>query len=1602
MSGTIEDWFKKNYENDRRREDAIKAELERMSENAKHYFLLNYYKYAAIVRSQIVVCSKTKFTLVDDDWQEKTISDGEFEQNEISIPFGKKFMLHKDDGNSTLKLHEQTNDKPSKKLGKVLFDLNVKYLNETVIGYPVYVAYQTAGDSATVTEFANDGSVGETYNLPPKEKLSSFSSYHTLVTTASTGNRNDLFFRHQLGLKRLLPDPVIVKVTLKFDENTIRTIGYEYSDVKAFGDAAIYQRIATIPNDNKKSFGWTEEIKNLTNPSTTKKLIFDTQKRLVKTIKFEETEEDEHEDDDAVESSPSITRIFDKTGKLEVAQMFPYNVTTEVIGYYGFEDYEANRIGTNSEWHFNKSDVVKHGFSFTGRNYLHLSYDSLNATFRPNNFNQLYLASCWMRSENHTLETGDTVPYIKAVTTAKNRNDTISSLGEVKFQLGDWFYLEAIVNMFNVDSIFGIFNETKTNDTRAQIEQIGLTTTVIVAASLNTTIDVDHVRFTPIDTMFKAGVYDSETGQLKEIISASGLVERRYYDKYGNRIALINGYGELKEVNTYTKASSIDRISKLRCEISIQTELGFYEVFTPFSFEDRWDVDNADVWQISPGALQHLSDELNTLKLISNEETSSYGLRLSYDLKSDGATIKFGDNLQLTRETNSLGMIMIADKKKRIPIDGELLIIIEGRRTFVFVDGGIFFDGHLKASIFTMEISGKTKMSDFLAFYKPSVQITYNNALGEKVQEITLENENTSIVTEYLYDEIGRQTITTQSARIEWSNDEPVLNYSSNFVVNKNPFSIDSVYRIGKLQGHITKYIDEFGFSQIVYCDNPLNEKCVVGLAGKELSVTSQFAKHYSHSPPSDLFIQNAFPAKKNYHFLVEHKVGNVEDVSVFDAKNNKVAWYIRTTRSKNLLSTYEYDSNGNLTNILPPLYHDKINTLHMLNPHLNSTTDEEKTLQQLLGVHITYDANGKIISKSAPDCGKVDNIYDKDGFLRFALHGPENIVYFDYDQFGRLRSTGEVVSPITDRDQLIKLDIYGNATKLYQTFDYDSYDSEPIFRGNMARTVTVNDDEEFLIEESFTNLDEDCTTKRMFVPINNNGESTIFALNKRYEAGRLKEIEYPFNVQNNTFSVVYNYNKLGQVSGIGVPGKTNLFASFAYNANGQITVETYLPESVKNFTRQYNYNSAGFLIGLKDRFLAQKLYYTESGYGGYGYGDGTITRTEFQATWQSYSDNRRMALSESSFVSDDINSLESATCFRELKTAGYIDDNGHQKKIFYPKLELKVPILCSRGAAGRHIQNVMGKNGFPTHYGYSFDYGNYQELIKAKYFIGDAPMPLQPDSFAQEISGINGTVSHSIWNILRDAGYLIQDNDKSDLDFGHGKIAKSFINPKLGDDLRSIQIDDMYRLPLEQILTKYYPQQLTIASLESIVEDVLVKWNIGGHAADVTQIVAMLKTNGYLENPLSQEFTNEMKQFQPFLRDIVRVLFDFFGKGLGEAEFDVASYSIDANGNHMHFFTGFDHYELSYQNNTNKIDNVNYLSFATSEKPQDFPIKHDRRGNVIQALHKGIQKIDYHPVSNRAIKMVLTNGNSVTFNYDAKGKNHALSANCLKTFLRM
>ncbi|XP_073972940.1 salivary gland surface protein 1-like [Rhodnius prolixus] len=1571
-----------------------------LAENSgKQIILLDYAKYHASLISPVVTISDYKFNFTGAEWKYEKVPSQK--GSSFPITLGKDYILEQENDHSSFKLYRQNSE--GQKEDRYLKDLQVKHLNQILIRYPLYLAYQEDGQQAQVIEFSKKGEISKTYSLPFHEKLSPWSGYQGIITESGAGSDSLIYFmfRFLLGINDSLFNSVVSQTVVTYDNNITRQTGYDYNVFTAtqIDNAHFYPESTFIPGNDRKSFGWVEETihKNFTT-----KIVYNGKGDVIRTLNESFTEEK----DDQEDSVNKRTTIFGKLNILPVARFFPYEISSGMVSYFGFEDYEENNNanGTNSKiWLFNETSVVKQMYSFTGKNYLHInSGEQLEGIFHLNDFNTTFVASTWIRPNFEIPQLGSNTPYLKIIV-----GDTVTKRGagvlsEIKLQSSGWYYLESIINLNYIKLIMN-GSETK-GDNAAGNNSSKLKISVIVSPESNTSIDVDHVRFSPINCRYEATVYDTVTKYVTHKIQHNGLIKRYLYDKYQEKIATINEYGQLTEFRTYTKVSSIGAMLQPKANVLVQAESGFYEEFLPDGFFEHWKID-ASGFQISPGQLKHVKQSSHTIQLLKYSiNYKSYGIRLCYYLQTDSSFIQFNSTIQLLR-LNESATLSLANKVQPIPLVGEILLLMEGSRLLIWIDGGLYVDSKIQLInvspdsdfLLNLEVKGMVKLTEVMVFSSVNLGVTYFNGLGEKIQEIKVEDSDSAIVTEFLYDELGRQSITTKPKRITNNNSSPITAYYQNFVVNNNPYSDDSVWKSGKIKGGNAgnaSIIGEYDYTQTIYLDNPLDEERIVGLPGEEFSINGPFCKHYD-SKTNILFIENYYPVSKGYRYRTEYKPGGVSDVTVFDTKDNKVAWYLRVPNNKDILCTYYYDEGNRLVKLLPPLYHEKAATLYKFSLHNQTVANEEVALEKSLGTHVVYDANGNIKMKSTPDSGKIENIYDQNGLLKFVVYYShedervvDNVLYFNYDGLYRLRSTGQLESP---PPVSLLLDTIHNHTRNYQEFYYNDADAEPTLRGRIRRTITYNDDQPF-IEELLFNEHQDAIKKTIIIPIEKD-QQLFVEINKMYSRSKLKVVQYPVEFQNQPFILTYEYNKMGKIKEIGLEGNPSLFFSFTYNPSGQVVSETHYPTSVHSFTRSYSYNSPGFIVRLNDKFLTENIFYTDAGYGGYGFGDGKITRTEFLATWHDFSTRKDMGLNKNSFKNRDISSQDSKLCFNTLQKAGYLDEMNHQLNVFYPELEVDLPIICSHGTTGRYIANILGRRGFPEQYGHVYDYGNHQELTKAKYFVGRGFLPpLQPDIFATKVRSLgNTTDSHKIWVSLKRSKYIIEDKDKIDLYTAHGKRGKSFIRSTLADDLRAIKPDfRKYLLNINRLLGFNFSKQhlLSLAEFQKIYSG----WkgsNLNKRdQKEAGEIYNMLKKNNYLQNPLSEEFRNALNEYDSnMISDIVATLLKHFAQELGEAEFDVESYGIDANGNHKHYYTGFDRYEISYRNNTNQMKTLKFKSFANSNVEKSYHMEHDSRGNVIQALHKGIKKINYNPVSNRASKVELVDGRVIKFSYDSQGE---------------
>ncbi|KAL9705245.1 hypothetical protein quinque_008763 [Culex quinquefasciatus] len=289
-----------------------------------------------------------------------------------------------------------------------------------------------------------------------------------------------------------------------------------------------------------------------------------------------------------------------------------------------------------------------------------------------------------------------------------------------------------------------------------------------------------------------------------------------------------------------------------------------------------------------------------------------------------------------------------------------------------------------------------------------------------------------------------------------------------------------------------------------------------------------------------------------------------------------------------------------------------------------------------------------------------------------------------------------------------------------------------------------------------------------------------------------------------------------------------------------------------------------------------------------------------------------------------------------------------------------------------------------------------YEGKLHVEKQLGDEKARMRAltvDSF-NGLEGLTSSSRDQIWRKLVKLGVIIEDNVQDHIRTSHGKKGRTMLNEDIkcfldkGEDL-GIYYNQVENLILYAIA---YKMEIT----REVFFDFFMKWNSPINSQTYEKkllsigdsIWTMLSTNRFLDDSclqaLSPSFREALSNYAPHFRSIVRILHEAFAISLGTSPADVESYDIDSNGNHGCFRTGSLWFSLSYSQCGNRLESV------TVEDPVEcgpFRVRHDERGNVVEARHKGIAGIEYDMLVNRASKVILEDGRTVQFWYNSRGE---------------
>ncbi|XP_058816433.1 uncharacterized protein LOC131679715 [Topomyia yanbarensis] len=1341
----------------------------------------------------------------------------------------------------------------------------------------------------------------------------------------STDDKKSVTIR---SLKSLLDfrQNAITKQTLVHDELHERSSTFEYdlTKVRQYSDGFTFTKSKVLPG-GKPEFGWYEESFNLAAIGNSSKTVHNSKGGVVKILNPETDEKIEPFDED--------TMLTDRLGRYKIADFRPYKLSQEVVSYYGFEPYEVNRIGVHQKWIFDKQLILREHLN----HFLRLKPgSSITGQFRPTLKGMSYVASCWIRTDQSAFVAKSLT--LKVISTDNEMLREIK--GKIQSHISGWYYVEAL---YRSDS------ETDQNRFDIEVKNFG-----------THSLDVDHVLLTPLHFSFEINILEGRRGIARAVLMNSGLLRQTVLDRFGNVVAQISELGIVIFYTLKSKNSALVKNKKMISRVEMRPTFGDIE----YSFEKK--------------------SHLKTLKY----SPDIFSLRFLYTLSGAGSiSITLGYfSMKLYQHNGHNNLKISTFEPVVINSEGECTVLLTKSHFVIWIDGHLIlertFESTTKAwSNVNFKVTGQTSFSEIIFMYDPAVKVFYQNKLGLTIQEITLKDHNTINSRQIVYDELDRPVLKTKWTELK-TNGHTLLDYNPKLVTNLDSILLDR--KVEGLADQLNPECEGYPFSWISYRDDPLETKSSMGLPGKPFSFVGPHKTKYG-SNPNIAFLKVLFPTAKQFKHDSELSSGGSLTVHVTDKHENKVAELVKVVNHNHRLTTFEYDDQNRLICVLPPIYHRKINTLSKTNAFESlKLNTEEIMLRNSWGRYYRYDTNGRLVGKLTPDSGKQQFVYSDEGLLRFIIHGDRefskyHVTYYTYGFDGKTVERGLLDIPRSELHTFLLNNASLPKSSNFIVYDFGENELVPSHRNRVQKSRKVSNG--VTATEVLLFNGQEQLLNHIFVSSNKS-----LSIDYKYRNEKITEISYPLATSGELLKLSYEYTANGKIKTIRMSDR--VLASMTYTASDVMKELQFEPNSRYTYNRTFAYNEPGYVSSIQDSFLTESIDYISNSYGGQSFGDGTVSATTFSATWHNYSNLELIKLKPEHFVSSETTVDQAKLCFESLKKLGYLDEHDRPQRGFYPASELQMSLICNTGSRANYISATL-TNGFTSRYGHRYDYENHKQLIKAKYFqnFNEIPQdPLTEITFSKNIKEITVSESKTIWNILKMAGFIITDCTNSEV--CHALPGKSLFHPTITNHINTASLEILFASAIKA--RKDIPEQIFSAvcktwhthdpfSQERICSalwtDLLSKSFVGTKSDKSTKA-------------LSPELKQALKNHSRYLARIVSVLYDNFASGLGKYNADVQSYDIDANGNHMHFYTGFRRYRLEYTENTNKISKVFLIDLKTEALQEvEFPMEHDFEGSVTKATHKGINKIVYDPLIKRASRIEMTDGRTVVFQYDVRGE---------------
>ena len=933
--------------------------------------------------------------------------------------------------------------------------------------------------------------------------------------------------------------------------------------------------------------------------------------------------------------------IYDNEARFQIAEFPRAGRTGDEASYYSFENYEIPdkwQTGSSAEIIPNQNDPTVD--AQMGIHSLKMGLGTgIQRQFTPRNQDQDYVFSSYIKLPDGFDARIGTAKWIISFT--KNGSpaghDIILPFGDTS---GSWEYVYCIISPKEINS----------NGTTGSI------TIHIKAINENTesSVLVDCLRFSPLPCLFAAVSLDPKTHIVDAALGANGEIRRKFFDSFQRIIATTGFSGDTTSIasNYFSRTGNDNRfsVSDPNSKLKVLSAGGGPAISFKKGNEwmQYWTPVNGSQWKAEGGVLRLESFQAKGGLTYKGGMTNGYGVltqvtptqtvtqpmgiqigsmftvqwqpsTAQWELLDASGTVLQQKKLYQFKLTNTIpgnedmlaGMmrpallrrgsdissdndslrgtasgIYDADYQQHFAlqtngtetevsgIGNQWSLLVNENSLFFFVDGTLVFNYVSSATIngvATLFAGNTIALDCLLTFFDNQITFTSINGAGNDLQSQLLDNTRLTVV-ENIYDSLGRIIAYTKPAFITAAQ-APLFQYIEDFV-KYNPTD-------GSMAGLVAEfYPDDGGYPYFGtrYESSPLGRVVELSMPGIDYKMNAHTEKIAYGTNDGSL----GLPAGEFFQKTVVDQNGHMV-YSLSDKRGQEVRKLSQKSDDEQIVGAVFYDDAGN--------------TIELRSPNYNE--DDPKNTNWI--TFCEYNFLGQLTGSSSNNSGQVDMVYDPANRLRFRRDAEaafqNNYQYFKYDSGGRILETGYLTGN-WDRDGLQQKansdPAYPATPKTWRTRTFYDYNgtSDPFQIGQVVKKLNNHSDngepdvEENFLYDIFGNVK---SRNQKVIEFDDNYYTTNFKYNN---LGGITQIDYPLQNTGSALSVFYQYNSIGQITGIGnQAGQPDNLCAYTYNPAGKPAEEIRNKYGVKPLKRSYSYNSPVWLEQIQDVNGQEELF---------------------------------------------------------------------------------------------------------------------------------------------------------------------------------------------------------------------------------------------------------------------------------------------------------------------------------------------------------------------------------------------------------------------------